>query len=74
MWRSHLSKRKLHVLARSILDGGEVDFEAAMKEMLEAKSSDAKKIRGQIEKLHQRIGDAVFVHLLELWDYAGVGK
>ena len=74
LWRSHLSKRKLHVLARSILDGGEVDFEAAMKEMLEAKSSDAKKIRGQIEKLHQRIGDAVFVHLLELWDYAGVGK
>jgi hypothetical protein len=60
--------------ARQVQGGKQVDFATAVNEMLEAKSSNSSLIREQISKLHQRIGDAVFLHLLELWDYAGVGQ
>jgi len=73
-WRSHLAKRKLHDLVDRVLSGAAKDlsFDQAARPLLEAKPKSAENILEQLRPLHAELGHALFVHLLELWDYAGL--
>ena len=86
LWRSKISKRKLHAAAMDILrsrtenpagdekepteEEKKAKFEKTVKGLFEAKDSGSNEGVSEVGKLAEVLGDSVFVHLLELWDYA----
>jgi hypothetical protein len=79
-WRETLSRRRLHALARE-LEGGEAPddrekrekhIEEKVRDLVESKSPESENAVAEVNKLRSRLGDAALLHILELWDYAGV--
>jgi hypothetical protein len=48
------------------------DFDAALDRLLESKGSSPDKIVEPMRRLFDKLGKAVFLHILELWDYVGI--
>jgi hypothetical protein len=72
-WRETLSRRRLHALAWAI-EGGKPreDIEKEVRNLVESKSPQSVKAVAEVNALRSRLGDAALLHILELWDYAGV--
>jgi hypothetical protein len=71
-WRTTLSRRKLHALAQGLERGDKVDVEQGIAELVESKSPGSDRALEGVNALRSRLGDAALLHILELWDYAGV--
>jgi hypothetical protein len=76
-WKKAFSKRKLYDLAGEILKGSADPWSpqvlhAKLEKLLDAKGSSLEKISGPISQLHDKLGKAAFLHILELWDYTGL--
>ena len=71
-WRATLSRRKLHTLAQELEKGKRVDVENSIFELVESKSPGSERALEAVKSLRSRLGDAALLHILELWDYAGV--
>lgn len=71
-WRETLSKRKLHSLVTNLMRGGKVDRDTAIAQLLEFKNAASENTAESIRALHGMVGGAAFLHILELWDYAGI--
>jgi hypothetical protein len=79
-WRETLSRRRLHALART-LEGGKAPkeiekyleyVEKEVRNLVDSKSPGSENAVAQVNALRGRLGDAALLHILELWDYAGV--
>jgi hypothetical protein len=76
-WKKAMSKRKLYKVVGEILRGDPKPWSPAelnreLQSLLEAKGSSIENLVGPIRTLHDRLGKAAFLHILELWDYVGV--
>lgn len=71
-WHSTLSKRKLHRAVQDIMNGKGEGLETTIKKLVESTSADPARVAGTLKGLHAILGNAAFLHILELWDYAGV--
>lgn len=67
-----LSRRKLHELVLGLLDGRRAEYKDPLLMLIEDKNVAPTRTRNLLERLHGCMGDAAFLHILELWDYAGV--
>jgi hypothetical protein len=71
-WRATLSRRKLHALVQGLERGRKVNVEEGIAELVESKSPGSDEALQAVKALRSRLGDAALLHILELWDYAGV--
>jgi hypothetical protein len=71
-WRATLSRRKLHSTVQALMSGKGEDLEETIQSLVESKSADSARVAGTLRELHAILGNAAFLHILELWDYAGV--
>ena len=73
LWRATLSRRRLHSLVRELVSGATPEPAQSIRELTESKTN-SEQVQGTVQALHSALGDAAFLHILELWDYAGVEK
>lgn len=71
-WHATLSRRKLHATVKNLMKGEGEDLEKTIKLLVESKNTDTTRVAGTLRELHAVLGNAAFLHILELWDYAGV--
>lgn len=72
-WQATLSRRKLHALAWALERGkAPEDIGKEVRNLVESKSPQSEKAVAEVNALRSRLGDAALLHILELWDYAGV--
>src|ERR1017187_1205498 len=71
-WRATLSRRKRHTLAQGLEKGKPMDVGKGIADLVESKSPGSDKALQAVKALHSRLGNAALLHILELWDYAGV--
>jgi len=71
-WHATLSRRKLHATVQGLMRGEGEDLETTIKSLVEYTSGDSARVAGTLRELHAVLGNAAFLHILELWDYARV--
>ena len=71
-WHATLSRRKLHTTVQNLMKGKGEDLEKTIKSLVDSKSADSAGVAGTLRELYAILGNAAFLHILELWDYAGV--
>lgn len=73
-WHGTLSRRKLHSAVRDIMGGKakDEDMAATIQSLVESTGADSARATATLNELYGIVGSAALLHILELWDYAGV--